>query len=514
MRTSWPRIVAALACASVLACGATTEAADKPKKGKTDKKAEKKPDKKKEAALFAALAAGDVAAVKKALASGAGASARNEHGDPALLLAAEAGNLEIVEALLEAKADVEAADDQGRTPLIFAVTKGNWPVAARLAAAGANVGVTYGDGWTPLHAAAEAGEVQVIQALLTARAEVDVKGPGDWTPLTWAAYNGHAAAAQALLDAGADAKARLDDGRGLVAVAASSGKPEVVRMLLAKGADPVAADKTGRTPINVAAIQGEREIVKVLLAAKADVNHAETGGWRPLIQAAYNGHGELVKELLAAGAKKDLETTDPEGQTAADMAAERGFIEVADMLRGRTGKPAGTLELPCPDLEGPARLALRVDGPNAYFRVEYPQPFFRYRERAEGGAADTRVYLDVDQSAKTGLEEWDEESLKLKGADVSAEVVEEPAGPDAPNAVNGRVVSAKVFALNGSVQNATSEFEPAFRENVAVFRVPLEALTVKPGAKAKAFFMVGKCGPVTQTVTLGAAAPAKAAKKK
>ncbi len=50
----------------------------------------------------------------------------------------------------------------------------------------------------------------------------------------------------------------------------------------------------------------------------------------PLHNAAGKGHESIVKELIAFGANPDMETL--KGKTPLDLAREKRFEEVADML--------------------------------------------------------------------------------------------------------------------------------------------------------------------------------------
>jgi hypothetical protein len=119
---------------------------------------------------------------------------------------------------------------------------------------------------------------------------------------------------------------------------------------------------------------------------------------------------------------------------------------------------------------------------------------------------DTFVYLDSDNDARSGLEEWDDESLKLKGADYSVAVREyADTGADA---VNGTILHSKVFAHEGTMANASGSFDSKYEGNVATFTVDLQELHATRGRVVKAMFAVGKCGPVSQTLRLGTAAAA------
>ena len=162
------------------------------------------------------------------------------------------------------------------------------------------------------------------------------------------------------------------------------------------------------------------------------------------------------------------------------------------------------LDLPCPALDGSVGLDVEVKGEQARLRVAYPKPVIDYRGRGEG-VIDTSIYFDSDNDARSGLEEWDEESLKLKGVDYSLEMSEHPQGD--PTIVPGFHLNSKVFKHVDTMANATGRYTSEYLGNVAIFTVDLAELNIRRGALVKALFTVGKCGPVGQSFRMGAAAP-------
>ena len=114
--------------------------------------------------------AGDVAAVKKALARGADPNL-NESGAPPLYYAAERGNVEMVKALLEGGARTEERDMYGSTALMGAATYGHTAVVKALIAAGADVNAKNAKfGTTALDATIEDAHVEAADALRAAGA--------------------------------------------------------------------------------------------------------------------------------------------------------------------------------------------------------------------------------------------------------------------------------------------------------------------------------------------------------
>jgi ankyrin repeat protein len=91
-----------------------------------------------EESLFDATRAGDVGALRTALAAGFDVDTVDLDGNSALMLAAYHGHAELVALLLEAGADVDRLNADDRSPLAGAVFKGHVEVVNVLVAAGAD----------------------------------------------------------------------------------------------------------------------------------------------------------------------------------------------------------------------------------------------------------------------------------------------------------------------------------------------------------------------------------------
>ncbi|MFZ4262659.1 ankyrin repeat domain-containing protein [Sphingobacterium sp. HJSM2_6] len=116
-------------------------------------------------------------------------------------------------------------------------------------------------------------------------------------------------------------------------IAAHFGKEEIVRILLRLGANPNASSQNGYHVFPIHAALGNQHdlIVKMLLEAGAEVNVLQHSNISPLHLAAQLGNVDLIIVLLEHGA--DIQVRNDLGQTASDLAAEKGFHEIATILK-------------------------------------------------------------------------------------------------------------------------------------------------------------------------------------
>src|SRR6218665_2452668 len=110
---------------------------------------------------------------------------QNEQGQTRLYLAARAGNTAAVKKLLRSGADPDIADARGLTPLHLAAYWGETEIVDALLKAGASPNIDNGKGWTPLHSAAMAGGMKsrkgVIEKLKAAGAKDDIADQCGWS---------------------------------------------------------------------------------------------------------------------------------------------------------------------------------------------------------------------------------------------------------------------------------------------------------------------------------------------
>ena len=123
--------------------------------------------------LLAASAAGDVSAIRAAVALGADPATRDAAGTPAIMLATIARATDAVQALLDAGADVDAQDAQRDNPFLYAGAEGMLDILTLANEAGADPAITNRYGGVALIPASERGHVEVVRYLLT-ESDVDV----------------------------------------------------------------------------------------------------------------------------------------------------------------------------------------------------------------------------------------------------------------------------------------------------------------------------------------------------
>jgi ankyrin repeat protein len=194
--------------------------------------------------LLAAAEAGDVAALRRALADGAPVDGRDRRGRTPLMVATVARRTEVFRALLDAGADVDLQDDQRDNPFLYAGAEGILDILQLAHQAGADPTITNRFGGTALIPAAERGHVDVVRYLLTDTA-VDVNHVNrlGWTALLEAIVLSdggprHQQIVQLLIEHGADVD--IPDGNGVrpLALAQARGQTAVVGLLTAAGARP------------------------------------------------------------------------------------------------------------------------------------------------------------------------------------------------------------------------------------------------------------------------------------
>ncbi len=274
--------------------------------------------------------------------------------DDDLPAAAAHGALASVQRLLELGFAVDARDDQGASALLCACGAGHQEIASCLLDAGADPGLTSNSGVTPLSAAVIARREALVELLLSRQVALEQRLPSDATALMVAAAVGHPEIVTRLLDAGADIHAVDSHGRSALHAAAQFGfehsdslrTRRLFDALLSRGAEINQADREGKTPLLLLLGAQLRpgsdcdathigSLVPLLLDAGAKVTHADQRGVTALHACAMHALLPPARVLLTRGAER--QACDAFGRTAADVARQLGYIDIAHELGTRGG---------------------------------------------------------------------------------------------------------------------------------------------------------------------------------
>jgi hypothetical protein len=136
--------------------------------------------------MLKAAEADDLGALKRALAAGVPADARNRSERPVIMVAAKKGSLEVVRALLEAGATADMTDVAGENALHQAARGGHTEIVKLLLESGADVSGTDHLGHTALFFAAEGNAPAVASLLIEKGADPTIKDNRGYTPLAYA----------------------------------------------------------------------------------------------------------------------------------------------------------------------------------------------------------------------------------------------------------------------------------------------------------------------------------------
>lgn len=187
--------------------------------------------------LHLAAHRGDLAELRKLIAGGAKANARDAHGRTSLHVATFAKQRDVIRLLANAGADLGALENDRYDAVTIAAVADDEDTLRVLLSLGASAKLTTSryDG-TALIAAAHLGHVGVVKQLIAAGAPLDHVNNLHWTALIEAVVLGdggprHQQTLQALVEAGANLQLKDRQGRTPLELARGRGYTQMVRLL-------------------------------------------------------------------------------------------------------------------------------------------------------------------------------------------------------------------------------------------------------------------------------------------
>jgi ankyrin repeat protein len=183
------------------------------------------------------------------------------------------------------------------------------------------------------------GDADVIRSAIKRGADLETRDSDRRTPLLLAATGDHVEAAEVLVEAGADPDALDQQHDTPWLVTGVTGSAAMARTLAKAAPDYTIVNRYGGTSLIPAGEHGHVDYIREVTTnpdIDVDVNHVNNLGWTALLEAVILGdggkdHQESVKLLLDGGADRSI--VDKSGTTALEHAKERGYDEIARLLR-------------------------------------------------------------------------------------------------------------------------------------------------------------------------------------
>jgi ankyrin repeat protein len=306
---------------------------------------------------------------------------QDHEGNTPLHLATKVHNAEVIGCLLGHKQiDVNHKGKDGGTPLWWAINENNLE-AIKLLLARADIAVNQGGTFddTPLHRAVLHHDVEALNLLL-AREDINVN-PGDkynTSPLYWAVRENNLKAIKLLLArVDIDVNKKNNAGEAALHYAVKVNTAKVIKLLLAHAATDVnTKNNAGNTALHYAVVDNDAKVINMLLGCEAiDLAQQNNVGETQLhiiakkcsqniidevidileeklrlarvgrlgaiyekflldIEARYSHYDRQGLKMLLAYADLNLNLSNHEGETCADLLRDRGMEAAASKLEG------------------------------------------------------------------------------------------------------------------------------------------------------------------------------------
>lgn len=184
--------------------------------------------------------------------------------------------------------------------------------------------------------AAQQGELTKLKSCLRQVVDINACNRQGQTAITLASLNKKYDCVAALIDAGTDINKQDQTCLNPFLISCLNNDLTLLRLILPARPDLNCLTRFGGVGLTPACEKGHLDIVKELLVrTQINVNHTNFVGWTPLLEAiVLNDGGEtqqtIVALLLEHGASPHM--TDKYGKTPLELAREKGFEEIAQLL--------------------------------------------------------------------------------------------------------------------------------------------------------------------------------------
>ena len=179
--------------------------------------------------------------------------------------------------------------------------------------------------------AAEQGNIDGLKACLEKGVDINATQRQKRTAVIIASLKKHYDCVAFLIAAGADIDQQDQTCFNPFLISCLTNDLTLLRIVLPANPDLDRLTRFGGVGITPASEKGHVEIVRELLEkTDINVNHTNFVGWTPLLEAIGAKQQEIVKLLLDHGANPHM--TDKYGKTPLELAREKGYHQIADLL--------------------------------------------------------------------------------------------------------------------------------------------------------------------------------------